>query len=111
MSSIPPDHNHVELEINYKKKTGKLITMEIKQHAPEQASGHQRNQNGNKNVFEIRKIETQHTNCMEGSKCNFKTEDYTDNCNNLTLHLHNREGNGTPLQYPCLENPMDGGAW
>ena len=23
----------------------------------------------------------------------------------------NGEGNGTPLQYPCLENPMDGGAW
>ena len=22
-----------------------------------------------------------------------------------------REGNGTPVQYPCLENPMDGGAW
>ena len=21
------------------------------------------------------------------------------------------EGDGTPLQYPCLENPMDGGAW
>ena len=21
------------------------------------------------------------------------------------------EGNGTPLQYFCLENPMDGGAW
>ena len=20
-------------------------------------------------------------------------------------------GNGNPLQYPCLENPMDGGAW
>ena len=20
-------------------------------------------------------------------------------------------GNGTPLQYFCLENPMDGGAW
>ena len=39
------------------------------------------------------------------------------------LHLHYRkkekkglatfsgEGNGTPLQYSCLENPMDGGAW
>ena len=27
--------------------------------------------------------------------------------NNLTLG----EGNGTPLQYSCLENPMDGGAW
>ena len=22
-----------------------------------------------------------------------------------------REGNGTLLQYSCLENPMDGGAW
>ena len=22
----------------------------------------------------------------------------------------NGEGNGTPLQYSCLENPMDGGA-
>ena len=23
----------------------------------------------------------------------------------------NGEGNGDPLQYSCLENPMDGGAW
>ena len=23
----------------------------------------------------------------------------------------NGEGNGSPLQYSCLENPMDGGAW
>ena len=22
-----------------------------------------------------------------------------------------REGNGTPLQYSCLENPKDGGSW
>ena len=22
-----------------------------------------------------------------------------------------REGNGVPLQYSCLGNPMDGGAW
>ena len=27
------------------------------------------------------------------------------------LALLNGEGNGTPLQYSCLENPMDGGAW
>ena len=27
------------------------------------------------------------------------------------LVLYGREGNGTPLQYSCLENPMDGGAW
>ena len=24
---------------------------------------------------------------------------------------HLGEGNGTPLQYSCLENPMDGGVW
>ena len=24
---------------------------------------------------------------------------------------HLGEGSGTPLQYSCLENPMDGGAW
>ena len=27
------------------------------------------------------------------------------------LHMRNGEGNGTPLQYSCLENLMDGGAW
>ena len=25
--------------------------------------------------------------------------------------VYSGEGNGTPLQYSCLENPMDGGAW
>ena len=25
--------------------------------------------------------------------------------------MYVREGNGTSLQYSCLENPMDGGAW
>ena len=25
--------------------------------------------------------------------------------------LHDAEGDGTPLQYSSLENPMDGGAW
>ena len=24
---------------------------------------------------------------------------------------HPKEGNGNPLQYPCLENPMDRGTW
>ena len=28
-----------------------------------------------------------------------------------TLCLFQGEGNGTPLQYSCLENPMDRGAW
>ena len=27
------------------------------------------------------------------------------------LHIPFGEGDGTPLQYSCLENPMDGGTW
>ena len=27
------------------------------------------------------------------------------------IHGSSREGNGTPLQHSCLENPMNGGAW
>ena len=31
----------------------------------------------------------------------------------IFMHIYTSkgEGNGTPLQYSCLENPMDGGAW
>ena len=29
----------------------------------------------------------------------------------LLFNSYLREGNGTPLQYSCLENPMSGGAW
>ena len=29
----------------------------------------------------------------------------------VVLHCTTGEGNGTPLQYSCLKNPMDGGAW
>ena len=28
-----------------------------------------------------------------------------------TVEINTGEGNGTSLQYSCLENPMDGGAW
>ena len=38
--------------------------------------------------------------CVCGSKIHFT----------VTLRS-NGEGNGTPLQYSCLENPMDGGSW
>ena len=27
------------------------------------------------------------------------------------IRVYFKEGNGTPLQYSCLENPMDGGSW
>ena len=29
----------------------------------------------------------------------------------ISLGIQAGEGNGTPLQYSCLENPMDRGAW
>ena len=40
----------------------------------------------------------------------------TKECSNyhtiaLISHASNGEGGGTPLQYSCLKNPMDGGAW
>ena len=40
-----------------------------------------------------------------------------NSCVTLIFHImdlltwSHGEGNGTPLQYSCLENPMDGGAW
>ena len=30
---------------------------------------------------------------------------------NMLSRLVIGEGNGTPFQYSCLENPIDGGAW
>ena len=35
----------------------------------------------------------------------------TDFLNYHVLNATNGEGDGTQLQYSCLENPMDGGAW
>ena len=32
-------------------------------------------------------------------------------CNYEQASLNTGEGNGTPLQYSCLENPMGRGAW
>ena len=29
----------------------------------------------------------------------------------VLVYCIGREGGGTPLQYSCLENPVDGGAW
>ena len=47
------------------------------------------------------------------------TDSRMTNIKTLLILLKNRrekveavtEGNGTPLQYSFLENPMDGGAW
>ena len=64
--------------------------------------------------------------CWLEEKTNFSwpflTSSFTDpfivyQFHKLSLHLYDMpdiicgEGNGTPLQYSCLENPMGGGAW
>ena len=36
---------------------------------------------------------------------------YIDCGDRLLVDAYVQEGNGTLLQYSCLENPMDGGAW
>ena len=43
------------------------------------------------------------------SACN--TEDAGDTCSIPGLGRSPEEGNGSPLRYSCLENPMDRGAW
>ena len=50
----------------------------------------------------------------EGSQCsccNWEAADSRIMLPLLWLIPPNGEGNGTPLQYSCLENPTDGGAW
>jgi len=41
----------------------------------------------------------------QGAASSFET-----NPKRVRLRPHYGEGNGNPLQYSCLENPMDGGA-
>ena len=47
-------------------------------------------------------------NCLESSFIFFVVK---LRCNRWLLESLSGEGNGTPLQYSCLENPVDGGAW
>ena len=37
--------------------------------------------------------------------------DISVECLRVAVVIKDREGNGTPLQYSCLTNPMDTGAW
>jgi len=46
-----------------------------------------------------------HGNIIVRLKLICPTKFYTHLC------IYTGEGHGTPLQYSCLENPMDGGAW
>ena len=46
-----------------------------------------------------------------GSLASEPVSDHHVSCS-LCMHAQScGEGNGNPLQYSCLENPRDGGAW
>ena len=46
------------------------------------------------------------------ASCNGKEIIYSQGFENIiSVQIICGEGNGTPLQYSCLENPVDGGAW
>ena len=47
---------------------------------------------------------------MESQKSWTQLSDLTT-LTNTVVRGTDGEGDGTPLQYSCLENPMDGGAW
>ena len=48
--------------------------------------------------------------CQLPLRC-FNRRDFIELIIYRNLGLGFREGNGNPLHYSCLENPMDGGAW
>ena len=52
-----------------------------------------------------------HTATMELCACSLCLEHFFPENHSLSLLLLKSLLNGTPLQYSCLENPMDGGAW
>ena len=43
--------------------------------------------------------------------CDFLSVYFVNEMHLSKAARRNGEGNGTPLQYSCLENPMDRGAW
>ena len=55
---------------------------------------------------------TIHNTALDASSCNQIIKTVPAAYKNIIVILlfSDGEGNGTPLQYSCLENPMDGGA-
>ena len=74
ISRIFPSCNSLKLEINYKKKTGKIQHMETKQHATKPSVGKQRNKSGQEY---LETNENESTKSMRHSKSIAKKEVYT----------------------------------
>ena len=57
------------------------------------------------------KLRTTHKGCSSHSECSPLLLCHLWQDEKRAATSTSGEGNGTPLQYSCLENPMDGGAW
>ena len=60
-------------------------------------------------------VQLSHPYMTTGKTIALTRQTFVDKVMSLLFNMLSRlvigEGNGTPLQYSCLENPMDGGAW
>ena len=70
-------------------------------------------------ILKILLLITQYIHIVENTKSINKKKVTDKHCSHFSISFHILlyaapffgEGNGNPLQYSCLENPMDGGAW
>ena len=59
-------------------------------------------------VYGVAQSQTRLKQLSSSSSKEYNQSDFSNN--HLVMSMR-REGNGTQLQYSCLENPMDRGAW
>ena len=65
-----------------------------------------------KESTKLRRNKSDQLNDLELRKAFLNHEKYqSEDKINRTHYIKIGEGNGTPLQYSCLENPRNGGAW
>ena len=55
-------------------------------------------------------VQLSHPYMTTGKTIALTRQTFVDKVMSMLFNALVREGNGTPLQYSCLENPMDGGA-
>ena len=56
-------------------------------------------------------VQLSHPYMTTGKTITLTRQTFVGKVTSLLFNMLSREGNGNPLQYSCLENPMDGGAW
>ena len=76
--SIFSNHNSMKLEINYRKKNGKITNVETKQHGTKNKWIMKKSKRKSENILREMKTEAHSTNAVWYSKSSFKMEVYSD---------------------------------